>query len=169
MFLVFTTDKQRLREALILRDMGTGPNYVLLRPFHLCSMEVPLLGSSGCAAGQIHDGAGSTLVAEVVAVAKTDLVPGRELERIGGRTHYCMTDRFEHAAADQRALPVGIAKGAISLGPSKKATVITYDDVKLPENSVVVTLRRLQDAWIAGRNCRRRTAAALESDRRTET
>ncbi len=41
-FLVFTTEKKRLREALILRDMGNGPNYVLLRPFHLCSMEVPL-------------------------------------------------------------------------------------------------------------------------------
>jgi predicted homoserine dehydrogenase-like protein len=148
-FLVFTTEKKRLREALILRDMGTGPNYVLLRPFHLCSMEVPLSVAQAVLQGKATMAPLDHLVAEVVAVAKTDLEPGRELERIGGHTHYCMTDRYEHAAS-MRALPVGIAKGAVLTRPVKKGEVITYDDVKLPENSVVVALRRLQDAWVAG-------------------
>ncbi|MBI5960668.1 MAG: NAD(P)-dependent oxidoreductase [Chloroflexi bacterium] len=148
-FLVFTTEKKRLREALILRDMGTGPNYVLLRPFHLCSMEVPLSVSQAVLQGKATMAPLDHLVAEVVAVAKTDLMPGCELERIGGHTHYCMTDRYDHAAT-QRALPVGIAKGAVIIRPVKKGDVITYDDVKLPENSVVIALRRLQDSWMAG-------------------
>lgn len=148
-FLVFTTDKKRLREALILRDMGTGPNYVLLRPFHLCSMEVPLSVAQAVLQGRSTMAPGPRLVAEVVAVAKTDLVPGRELERIGGRTHYCMTDVYERAKAIN-ALPVGIAKGARLVRPVAKGSVITYDDVILPADSVVVTLRQLQDAWMAG-------------------
>lgn len=147
-FLVFTTDKPRLREALILRDMGRGPSYVLLRPFHLCSMEVPLSVSQAVLQGRSTMAPGRKLVAEVVSVAKTDLEPGRVLERIGGHTHYSMTDRYENAAA-RRALPVGIAKEAIMTRPVKKGEVITYDDVKLPDNSVIIALRRLQDAWTA--------------------
>ncbi len=148
-FLVFTTDKVRLREALILRDMGRGPNYVLLRPYHLCSMEVPLSVAQAVLQGKATMAPGRKLVAEVVSVAKSDLTPGQELERIGGRTHYGMTDRAE-SAAEAHALPIGIARGAIVTRPVKKGQVITYEDVKLPENSVVITLRRLQDAWLAG-------------------
>lgn len=148
-FLVFTTEKKRLREALILRDMGHGPNYVLLRPFHLCSMEVPLSVMQAVVQGKSTMAPLERLSAEVVAVAKTDLEPGRALERIGGRTHYCMTDTYDHAAS-MRALPVGIAKDAVLTRPVKKGDVITYDDVKLPENSVVIALRKLQDAWMTG-------------------
>ena len=41
-FLIVGTDHPRLRQCLVLRDMGQGPVYTLFRPFHLCSMEVPL-------------------------------------------------------------------------------------------------------------------------------
>ncbi|MEX1334969.1 MAG: NAD(P)-dependent oxidoreductase, partial [Candidatus Limnocylindrales bacterium] len=41
-FLIVHTDHPRLREAMVLRDMGDGPYYTLFRPFHLCSIEVPL-------------------------------------------------------------------------------------------------------------------------------
>lgn len=75
-FLVFTTDKPRLREALVLRDMGNGPNYVLLRPFHLCSMEVPLSVSQAVLQGRSTMAPGRQLVAEVVSVAKRDLQVG---------------------------------------------------------------------------------------------
>lgn len=149
-FLVFTTDKARLREALILRDMGRGPNYVLLRPYHLCSMEVPLSVAQAVLQGKSTMAPGRKLVAEVVAVAKSDLLVGRELERIGGRTHYGMTDRAE-SAAQARALPIGIARGAVVTHPVQKGQIITYDDVKLPENSAIITLRHLQDEWLAGK------------------
>ncbi len=73
----------------------------------------------------------------------------RSLERIGGRTHYGMTDRYENAAAIN-ALPVGIAKGAVVTRPVKKGEIITYGDVQLPPNSVIVRLRELQDRWMSG-------------------
>jgi predicted homoserine dehydrogenase-like protein len=129
--------------------MGHGPNYVLLRPFHLCSMEVPLSVAQAVLQGKSTMAPLDHLVTEVVAVAKTDLKPGQELERIGGHTHYCMVDRYERAAA-MRALPVGIAKGAVLTRPVEKGQVLTYGDVSLPSNLVVVALRRLQDQWMAG-------------------
>ncbi len=148
-FLIFTTDKPRLREALILRDMGNGPNYVLLRPFHLCSMEVPLSVGQAVLQGKSTMAPGKKLVAEVCSVAKRDLKPGDELERIGGRTHYGMTDSAENAAA-QHALPIGIAKGAVIRRPVAKGAVITYEDVELPAYSTIVRLRQLQDTWRDG-------------------
>ncbi|GIK64676.1 MAG: homoserine dehydrogenase [Chloroflexota bacterium] len=148
-FLVFTTDKPRLREALVLRDMGNGPNYVLLRPFHLCSMEVPLSVSQAVLQGRSTMAPGRKLVAEVTSVAKRDLPIGTVLERIGGRTHYGMTDRYENTAA-MRALPLGIAKDCLVTRPVAKGEIITYDHVQLPANSTVVRLRQLQDRWTAG-------------------
>lgn len=148
-FLVFTTDKPRLREALILRDMGTGPNYVLLRPFHLCSMEVPLSVSQAVLQGRSTMAPGRRLVAEVTSVAKRDLPVGTVLERIGGRTHYGMTDRYDRAAVI-KALPIGIAKDCVITKPVAKGEVITYDHVQLPAGSTVVQLRQWQDRWMAG-------------------
>jgi predicted homoserine dehydrogenase-like protein len=75
-FLVVTTDSARLRDSLIQRDMGLGPNYCLFRPFHLCSIEVPLTAAQtvlyGESAGQPMD----KLVSECIAVAKRDLKAG---------------------------------------------------------------------------------------------
>jgi predicted homoserine dehydrogenase-like protein len=50
-FLIVRTDHPRLREAMVLRDMGQGP-YTPSGPFHLCSIEVPLT----CAMPAIRNG-----------------------------------------------------------------------------------------------------------------
>ena len=148
-FLVFTTESPRLRQCLVLRDMGQGPNYVLVRPFHLCSMEVPLSVARAVLQRQPTMPPPQRLVAEVLSVAKTDLAPGRALERIGGRTHYGLIDRAG-AAADLGALPLGLAQGAVVRRAVSKGQVITCNDVELPAGSTLVALRRLQDAWLAG-------------------
>ncbi len=148
-FLVFTTDQPRLKEALILRDMGHGPNYVLLRPFHLCSMEVPLSVSLAVLHGRPTMAPRAHLTAEVTTVAKRDLTPGTLLERIGGRTYYGMTTPIEDAVR-QNALPIGIAKGATVRRTVAKGQILSYDDVELPQGSVIMKLRQLQDRWMAG-------------------
>jgi predicted homoserine dehydrogenase-like protein len=148
-FLVFSTDKLRLRQCLVLRDMGDGPNYVLLRPFHLCSMEIPLSVARAAVQGRATMAPKYELSAEVMAVAKRDLQPGDVLERIGGRTHYGMTERMD-IASEIGALPLGLAMGATVKQAVKKGDPITYGDVDLREGSTVVELRGLQDDWQAG-------------------
>lgn len=46
-------------------------------------------------------------------------------------------------------LPVGLAKGAVMKCDVAKDTIITYDMVELPESSVLVQLRRMQDQILA--------------------
>lgn len=148
-FLVVTTENPRLREALVLRDMGLGPNYMLFRPFHLCSMEVPLSAARAVIHRRTTMEPLSKLVTEVFAVAKADLEPGTILDGIGGRHFYSLIDTATTAAAEG-LLPVGLAKGATVLRPVERDQPLTYDMVVLREPSTVLALRRLQDAWGAG-------------------
>jgi predicted homoserine dehydrogenase-like protein len=148
-FLVVRTDHPRLREAMVLRDMGNGPYYTLFRPYHLCSIEVPLT----CAMLAIHRQSNMApldrLVSEVFAVAKQDLRSGMLLDGIGGTTYYSSIDRYEVAKEDG-LLPLGLAKGARVLRHVPVDTPLTYDDVELHEPSTLLELRRLQDRWMAG-------------------
>ena len=90
------------------------------------------------------------LVSEVFAVAKQDLRPGDRLDGIGGCSFYGLIDTYETAVAEN-LLPVGLAKGALLKKPVRQDCPIRYDDVQLREPSTVLTLRRLQDAWMAGK------------------
>jgi predicted homoserine dehydrogenase-like protein len=148
-FLVVTTDHPRLRQALVYRDMGEGPYYTLFRPYHLCSIEVPLT----CAMLAIRKKSNMVpldrLVSEVFAVAKQPLSPGESLDGLGGASFYSLIDRYE-VAQQERLLPVGLAKDATLVRRVSKDQPITYDDAELHEPSAILDLRRLQDAWMAG-------------------
>ena len=41
-FVVFTTENKRLIKDLEYMSMGKGPNYLLYRPYHLTSIEIPI-------------------------------------------------------------------------------------------------------------------------------
>ena len=148
-FLVVTTDHPRLRQALVYRDMGNGPYYTLFRPYHLCSIEVPLTCAMLVMRKKSNMVPMSRLTAEVFAVAKQDLQPGEILDGIGGCSFYSLIDEYEVARADS-LLPVGLAKSATLVRTVAQDDPIRYDDVTLDETSTLLRLRRLQDRWTAG-------------------
>ncbi len=148
-FLIVRTDHPRLREAMILRDMGNGPYYTLFRPFHLCSIEVPLT----CAMLTIRKKSNmvplNKLASEVFAVAKQNLKPGDSLDGIGGTTYYSLIDTYENAKTEC-LLPIGLAKGAKIIRPVKIDDPITCQDVEI-KPSTVYSLRQLQEKWFEGK------------------
>jgi predicted homoserine dehydrogenase-like protein len=148
-FLIVRTDHPRLREAMVLRDMGSGPYYTLFRPYHLCSIEVPLTCALLVIEGRSNMAPLDHLTSEVFAVAKQHLTPGDTLEGIGGSSFYGLIDRYEVARAE-RLLPIGLANGAKVIRPVKLDQPLTLDDVLLSEPSVLLSLRRLQDRWFSG-------------------
>ena len=147
-FLIVRTDHPRLREAMVLRDMGDGPYYTLFRPFHLCSIEVPLT----CAMLAIRRRSNMVPldrpVSEVFAVAKRDLVPGDTLDAIGGTTYYSLIDTYQQARAED-LLPIGLAKDARLHTAVSMDTPIRWADVQI-QPSTVHSLRRLQERWFEG-------------------
>jgi predicted homoserine dehydrogenase-like protein len=102
------------------------------------------------------------LVSEVFAVAKRNLEPGEVLDAIGGCTFYGLIDTYETAKAE-RLLPIGLAKGARVCRPIAVDQPITLDDVELHEPSTVLTLRRLQDAWMDGKISEADLLASVEA------
>jgi len=147
-FLIVRTDHPRLREAMVLRDMGPGPYYTLFRPFHLCSIEVPLTCAMLAIRRRSNMAPLDRLAAEVFAVAKRDLVPGDTLDAIGGSAYYSLIDTYEVAHAED-LLPIGLAKGARVLRPVAMDAPIRAADVEIAATTVL-DLRRLQERWFRG-------------------
>lgn len=143
-FVVFTTDQPRLKHGLIQRDMGNGPNYLLFRPYHLCSIEVPLTAAQAVI---YNESSGHPLpkpVSECIAIAKKDLKAGETLDAIG---EYCYRASIELAsvARQQKLLPLGLAKGCVLKRGVPQGQAISFDDIGHIPDSLLWQMRKLQD------------------------
>ncbi len=143
-FVIVTTDNQRIIDGLVQRDMGNGPNYLLYRPYHLCSIETPITAAQAVLYGESTAHPMDHLTSECITIAKKDLRAGEVLDSIG---EYCYRASIETApvAKAGNMLPVGLAKGAVMKTDVPADTVITYDMVELNDSSVLLQLRRMQD------------------------
>jgi predicted homoserine dehydrogenase-like protein len=145
-FIIIASKLPDINHELAYLSMGNGPNYVLYRPYHLTSLETPLTVAKACIdhVPSIVPRAG--LVAETCAVAKRDLAAGEHLDGIGGFT---IRGTFI-SAKDARAagaLPMGLVnKNTVMIKDVKKGKLLSYSDVRLDENALMVQLRKVQDA-----------------------
>lgn len=145
-FLIIHTNHPRLQEAMVLRDMGEGPYYTLFRPYHLCSIEVPLTCAMLVIRNQSNMYPLEHLVSDVFAVAKKDLQPGDVLDGIGGTTFYSLIDTYENTRADN-LVPIGLAKGSTVTRAIKKDDPISFEEVDIIP-SIIYSLWQLQSKWM---------------------
>jgi predicted homoserine dehydrogenase-like protein len=143
-FVVFTTDQPRLRHGLIQRDMGNGPNYLLFRPYHLCSIEVPLTAAQAVIYGESGGHPLPRPVAECLAIAKRPLKAGQTLDAIG---EYCYRGSIDTAEAARRdnLLPLGLAKGCTLGRDVAVGEPIRYADLAELPDTALIRLRKRQD------------------------
>jgi predicted homoserine dehydrogenase-like protein len=145
-FLIFASDQLDINHELQYVKLGSGPNYVMYRPYHLTSLDTPLSVAKACLDGipTIVPRAGH--VAETGTVAKRDLKAGDNLDGFGGFT---IRGTFMSAmeAKQKNVLPMALVdKKTVMKKDVKRGELITYADVKLDENSLMLQLRKLQDA-----------------------
>ena len=144
-FVVVSSKLEEVRKEMKYLDMGDGPNYILYRPYHLCSLETPLSAAKAVIDHEATIAPMGGLVSEVITIAKKDLKAGENLDGIGGYTVYGSVEVYE-TAKEMNALPVGlITKKTKLVKDVKKGEVITYDMVELDESSFILQLRRVQD------------------------
>ena len=148
-FVVFTTDHPKLIRDLGYLSMGSGPYYALYRPYHLANLETPISMARAVLYGETTLATPNPPSAETVAFAKRDLRVGEKIDDLGGYCVYGMIDNAR-SAASEGLLPVGLAPGAVVVSAVRAGDPITYRDVELDESSVIVSLRRLQDATGGG-------------------
>ncbi|WP_232695993.1 NAD(P)H-dependent oxidoreductase [Brevibacillus daliensis] len=145
-FAIITSDKEEVHHEMQYVKMGKGPNYVLYRPYHLCSLETPLSVAKAYLENEptIVPYYGS--IAETVAVAKKDLVAGEALDSIGGFTSFGRIVTSEDKKK-MRALPIGLIGPHIRLKNNvRRGEYITYDDVEFTSENMILHLRNIMDA-----------------------
>jgi predicted homoserine dehydrogenase-like protein len=144
-FITVRVEDERIRADLEYLKVGKGKYFTFFRPYHLWFLEAPISVAAAYLHKQVWMAPKDQLVADVMAVAKRSLKPGETLDTFGGYTFYGTNDQAEAIRA-LNALPVGLAPGAKVVRPVAQGLPITWDDVQLDEDSVVVRLRRQQDS-----------------------
>lgn len=143
-FVLGTHDNPRQQHYLNLYKLGEGPLYLFYTPYHLCHFETPL---SVARAVLFNDATLAPIaepLVEVVATAKIDLKAGEIIDGLGEYMTYGLCENAP-IVKEQDLLPIGIAQGCRLKRNIAKDTVLTYDDVILPENRLCDKLRKEQE------------------------
>lgn len=121
--------------------MGSGPNYLFFRPYHLCHYETPLTIAEVILDGEPLIAPIGAPIADVVTIAKKDLSAGEVIDGLGGYAIYGEIDIVENARG---LLPVGLTEGVTITKSIAKGEPIPMDAVELDDNSLLMRLRRDQ-------------------------
>jgi predicted homoserine dehydrogenase-like protein len=142
------------RHYLELYKMGPGPLYAFFLPYHLVHLEVPnAIARTVLFRDPVIRPLGGPVV-EVCAVAKRDLKAGEVLDDYGMYMTYGEAVNADDMSI-QRYLPEGLVEGCRLKRNIAKDSVITYDDVVLPQGRLADRLRGEQyvrfrgDRWLS--------------------
>ena len=134
----------RIEERMADLHVGKGPLFTLHRPYHLTSLETPLTAAQAVLYGRADIQPLDHPVAEAIALAKCDLVPGSVMGRIG-ECDYRGWSMVWADARRARALPLGLAENARITRSISRGEALTYDNCAIDESKTIVQLRRLLD------------------------
>ena len=123
-----------------LRTDSSGIYAAMYKPYHLIGLELGFSVASVAVRGE-PTGAPTAFRADVVAVAKRDLVAGETLDGEGG---YTVWGRLAPAQASlsMGALPLGLAHSVVLKRAVACGEVVRYADVTLDAALPAVALRR---------------------------
>jgi predicted homoserine dehydrogenase-like protein len=148
-FVLATHDDARQRHYLNLYKLGEGPLYSFYTPYHLCHLEAPLSLARAILFGDAVTPPVFGPKVEVVATAKVDLRVGDVVDGVGGYTLYgqCENSGVAHRGA---LLPMGLAEGCRVKRDRARDSVLTYEDVEVPDGRLCDRLREEQDRHFFG-------------------
>jgi len=140
-FLVCKHDAEQAK-AIEYFKLGAGPYYVLMRPFHLCSLEVGKTIRRVLSGGGVLLNNSTTPTLGVAAIAKRELQVGERIGRgIGGfevrGEAVRLADSLDH-------VPIGLLSNAIIKRRLEPGQLVTFDDLDLQPSRVldIVLLER---------------------------
>lgn len=129
-FIVATHDAPP--ETLSYYKLGQGPFYLLVRPYHLGHLEIPLSidrlinGSSGLLQ------APAKMSWSVAAIAKTDLEPGDRIDR--GVGSFAVRGQAISINDHPDHVPIGLIENAVVARNISRGQMIAYDDLEVPDD-----------------------------------
>lgn len=144
-FVIVRGGSKETRDALRYVGMGNGPNYVLYRPFHLCSLETPISIYRAAVKNEATIAPIAGQVCDTITYAKRDMKAGDSIKGIGSDFVYGQLVTHEKCMKEN-LLPIAlITEGTRLKVDVMKDQMITYDMVELEEEKLITKLRRRQD------------------------
>jgi predicted homoserine dehydrogenase-like protein len=147
-FIVVRATHPQIQEDLTYFNVvRSGDYFTFYTPYHLVTTELPL---SIVWAVEDHEPTVVPhfgLLTEVIGAAKRNLKAGTIIDGGGGFTVYAQND-LAYVAKEEKSVPFGLLDGAKLVKDVKKDQVITYDMVELKTDTLIYTLRKLQDELI---------------------
>jgi predicted homoserine dehydrogenase-like protein len=130
-FLVGRHDEEQT-QAIEYFKLGAGPYYTLLRPFHLCSLEVGKTLRRVINGGAVLLNNSTAPTLGVAAVAKRALKVGESIARgIGG---YQVRGEAVLIERQPDHVPIGMLNNAVLRRAVEPGQVLTFEDVEIPES-----------------------------------
>jgi predicted homoserine dehydrogenase-like protein len=142
---VFIVAKHDVTPPDVLRyfKMGDGPYYVLLRPYHLCHLELMKTLRRTRDGGSILLDNGAKPEVIVASIAKQAFAAGDIIDHPIGS--FALRGEAMLISTDPEAVPLGILHGARVKHAVEPGQRLTYADVELPESPLVQAVRRMNE------------------------
>jgi predicted homoserine dehydrogenase-like protein len=146
-FVVGYCDVPVQREYLSYYKMGDGPYYLFYRPYHLCHLETTYAVARLAIDRRPVFAPLDRPVAEVIAIAKTDLPAGTVLTRAIGSDHLYGEIEKRTVATRIGAVPICLLDAddpdaARTLREVGKGEPILWSDIELPDSDLHAAYRR---------------------------
>lgn len=132
-FIVASGKHHRIRNTMAYLKMGPGPYYLFYHPYHLCALEIPLSIARAVLLGEATVAPEKGLWAEVITMAKKNMVPGDILDPIGGYTSYGVIEKVEVAQRED-LLPIGLSPGLALVESVKQHEPIPLTAISPPRD-----------------------------------
>jgi predicted homoserine dehydrogenase-like protein len=144
-FVYATTDDPKTQHYLAYGKLGKGPLYSFYTPYHLIYFEIPHSIARMVLFNDVIMAPIAGPVVEVITCAKTPLKAGQKLDGIG---QYLTYGQCENAgtARELNLVPIGLAEGSIVKRDLPRDHVISFDDIELPEETLIQRLYKEQCA-----------------------
>lgn len=143
-FVVIKEESKETVETLDYVGMKRDGNYILYRPYHLCSLETPISIYKAVMKKEATIAPLMGQVCDTVAHAKRDLKKGETINGIGSDYVYGSLTTHEHCM-EENLVPIAlISEKAKMKVDVKKDQLITYDMIEL-EDSLITRMRKAQD------------------------
>lgn len=123
--------------------LGAGPYYVLMRPFHLCSLEVGKTIRRVLSGGGVLLNNSTAPTLGVAAIAKRELVAGERISRgIGG---FDVRGEAVRLVDSLNHVPIGLLSNAVLKRRLEPGQLVTFDDIDLqPSRALDIVLLQRQ-------------------------
>jgi len=136
---ITATHDARHKRALSYYKMGDGPNYTLIKNYHLCHLEIMKTIRRVINGGTVLLNNGKNPTINVVAIAKKTLRAGEVIRK--GIGSFQVRGETKRLVGNEDFVPIGLLVNARLKRKIEEGQAITFDDVEMPDSLALTAWR----------------------------